>query len=478
MNIAAALIAVSLTGQVQFEPAETDITSQLTAVKNANPSGWWSWGVRAYDWNDDGRQDVLVTLHSAQGGVLYQQNANGTFTEADTGLARSKLPSVAAPAIADFDGNGTLDLGGAGASGAAKVLLSGAGGLVETTGTLTPLGSGLKAVDVNGDGKPDAEAWLGDYGTPRLLRQINNYPASANFSYSNTVVPIPAEWPQSVKDQLANLALDTTSANRFSGPRWIGTDLDADGDTDYVVSYFGSYGDAAHRFGKYLINNNGTLEDKTATIGIDAGSVPLLDAIGDIDGDGRKEIITSHKWSGSGLWKMGANGAYTSASTDIADSVKFDSASYPYVARWVDLDYDDDHDLVISSQRLGYLDVFENAGGGTWTKRLRAYHWDAEGWDLADMNGDGKLDIIVGGTGPVSNPGWGQQGNCQVFVFVNTTPNDPGPPPPPPPPPIVVPVVTVEVDPGTTIVVKVNGQPVVTANPGDVVEVEEHTPGE
>lgn len=422
MHFAAAL-ALALCGQLSFSIESPGIEPQLVAIKAARPSGWGTWGIMSWDQNQDGRKDILVTHHTIWGGILFRQNENGTFTDvtASLGVTHQQLPVAARPALGDFNGDGILDLGGLGLTGTSKVVINNLSSLSWPAGnsTLIPIGQEGKALNINGDNYADAQLIIGKFGRTRLRKAINNHPNPV-FTYTDTELPLPEEFPQALKD---NLATYTTAG----GPVWKYATPDF-----CVVQYFSTYDvNEATRFGRYLMRDaQGVLQDVTATCGLPGNAVPMLDSIVDHNGDGLLDIILSHKFGLSGLYVQGPAGTFTKhTNAQIDYVVQWNNQAYEYKCLLADFDSDGDSDMILHAQRHGYADVFERTASG-YTKWGRIWCWDAEGIEIADMTGDGKPDILVGGSGPVSN----SSASTSVLIYRNTSAGAPPPPPPPPPP--------------------------------------------
>lgn len=79
----------------------------------------------------------------------------------------------------------------------------------------------------------------------------------------------------------------------------------------------------------------------------------------------------------------------------------------------IDADNDGDWDLAMTNPRLGRVEVFENEGAGRFRSVLLARGWDSNSCVVADMNNDGKMDIVVGTR---------DRGNvASISIFLNQT---------------------------------------------------------
>jgi type VII secretion-associated serine protease mycosin len=160
-------------------------------------------------------------------------------------------------------------------------------------------------------------------------------------------------------------------------------DLDGDGKNDAAV--------AADKLRVYY-QRSGTLDTGTAvTPGILAKQV----RIGDFDGDGRRDLATS--WGGCGY--SGGVTVYRNTPSGFA--------------RWTDLSADAQHGLraadVNGDGRLDLVGlqngcngganeirVFRNSGGGAFaSETISGFASDIAGFDVGDVTGDGRADIVV-----------------------------------------------------------------------------------
>lgn len=476
------LLAVALVGQVEFEQVNPGITPQIQAWKDANPTGWWSWSVRSnVDFNGDGKLDLHFGTHSAQGGAIFLQGEDHLdWDDATTalGLTHAIVPNESAPLFADLDKNGWVDIVAIGDENDHVNLMNyGGTSFSPSAGHARPMTSGVVWDN-------DADGWLDVIRTDhrsfgKLSTQVarNNYgvlPPSDVMTFTQTQQAIPADLPLAIQGELATLASDTSTPNRYSGPLYWRGDLNNDGRQDCIVQYGGSYGDAAHRFGRYMIRDaSGTLQDITSTCGLPPGCLPIYPPA-DVNDDGKADIVCAYGSSSlAGLYVQNADGTFSrqhdgkSMGTTLSPtSLLYSGPGYIHKIQWLDLDGDVDLDLFVSMPRGGTCGVYENRDG-VMVRVLQATHANGDGAEWADINGDGKYDLITFGTTTLAN--------VDVKFFINTSEGGEGPPPPPPPPPPIVTQVRIDGAPSTKkATVKVNGQ--VIGQPGDLIEVDVYEP--
>jgi hypothetical protein len=380
----------------------------------------WPRAVVVADLDGDGKADVAtVGWRAPHGGVVTIARATGGVAPAEISLAGEV--SVAAIAAGDVDGDGKVDLVvvrqapavlGSTVPGAIDVIRNLGGGAFAAPVTYGGglLSTALALADVDGDGKLDILTTTAD--------------PSAGSAAGSLVV---------LKNQG-----DGTFAGGVGDPAFAlqtqiaAADLDGDGHVDVaVVNGFTlaiAFGDGAGGFGTPLL-----LPKSTATI--DAV------AIGDLDGDGLPDLVTSDGGAGVSVRLNQGGGTFaapvdhvleSSASTtttalvlvdldgdgklDVAQADgnghvvvrlnlgagvlgavrSFAAGDRPHGLSAGDLDGDGHVDLAIAS--AARLHVLPGRGDGTLVSRLDVPSGDPPGRALVvDYDGDGKLDLLVGG---------------------------------------------------------------------------------
>lgn len=148
-----------------------------------------------------------------------------------------------------------------------------------------------------------------------------------------------------------------------------------------------------------------------------AGWSPMGAASGDVDGDGRQDLVLALEprlalLAGDAAWPM----RDLTSTANLADRRRLPAGS-PYDIPWgvalVDLDLDGDQDLVAangidpsappSTVRPQRVSAYLNDGDGAFTRVDDALGMNREGqWralSLSDLDGDGAVDLAVGGLG-------------------------------------------------------------------------------
>jgi hypothetical protein len=308
-------------------------------------------GIAIADFNLDGKPDV------AADGEILLGNRDGTLKGPPTVV----LPSSADIAVAgQFVKNGAWGVAAISNATASTLYIltnDGTGLLtVANTYTLPQPSYAIAAADVNGDGNLDLVVTGAD-------------PNSHNWSYTvllgngNGSFQAPALYQQNTQ------AIATTI---------VIADFNNDGRLDLAVP-------AGNSVAVLLGNGNGTFA--TPTLYFDGEADSILSA--DFNGDGRLDLAAG---GSSGLALLLGNGDGT-----------FRPATFPYTTGFgpafaVDLNGDGNADLVGNSAGI---QVLMGNGNGTFKALTLFGNYGANGFSsavaLADVNGDGNLDVIAGG---------------------------------------------------------------------------------
>ena len=130
-----------------------------------------------------------------------------------------------------------------------------------------------------------------------------------------------------------------------------------------------------------LLAADGDIPMARVTIDASPPSKPYYKMLGDIDGDGYLDIVVAGN-DGPLVWYRYPNWAKTEIAAEGWQGVKGEVG---------DVDKDGDADVV-----LGGIVWFRNPriGGGTWTKN-RIDQQKAHDVELADLDGDGRLDVVA-----------------------------------------------------------------------------------
>ncbi len=384
------LVAVYLsTIPVLAQPVFVDATDRLPTW--TFPSN--SMDVEAADLDGDGTLD-LVVANEFYPNVLLLNDGTGTFTNAASqlpdppGIIPGNFPSRDTEdiAVADLDGNGTLDLVlvseddiNFGGSGVHEVYVRNTDGTYSAVPDALPdsEANAVAHADLTGDGRPDL--LLGNDGQDLLL--INDG-TGAFVDETDTRLPAESRTNQDVEFALLN----------------------DDAFLDIVVG---------NENGNRLLINDGTgvFTDETDTRFPTAPPMETRKVTpGDVDGDGDLDLFFANVgWSGLSprdrLFISDGDGTFTDG-TDRLPASTLTSLD----GKLADLDGDDDLDLIVvgvtvtSGLEPAPVEVYRNDGTGTF-ERADDLLADAPvlvsglGIEVADFNDDGFPDVYFADRG-------------------------------------------------------------------------------
>ncbi len=337
--------------------------------------GWWSWGLRAFDFDRDGDLDLIASHHGVPGSIVIESHFRTTgklsFSNATEklGIDSRDLPGADdRPWIWDLNGDGFLDIGGMSDERAATIVLNEDGKkLTPLEGvSFKPLAHPREILDLDGDGYLDVDGgYRGQWFFQPEEKNFRRIKESRLDHFASVPVEVRDALTQ-LKDNKNNRFLRSIAmTHMIDGYDTLGyspapIDLNADRIGDIVVQTSGGYG--ADYQGHYLIGgSDGTFRNATDDLGLPVDGAPIW--IGDLTGDRFPDVLIAGKESG---------GVYVHNGRDWFERVEGKLTTFlqkrgPYLLRAfrIDADNDADWDIVMTNPRLGRVEVFENKGTAT-----------------------------------------------------------------------------------------------------------------
>lgn len=329
------------------------------------------------DFDLDGDVDILYTNKGDDDsyfGRLLKNDGIGNFT-----FANSQIPSSAYSRVAlgDLDNDSDLDLY-ISYSSLGKlynyILINNGSAKYTKWGPIEDFARNLgniKPADVDNDG--DLDVYLSD---------VNS---EISILFKN--------------DGLGNLTLNTTSSlNNIGFGSAIFFDVDNDGDKDFISSDVNTI---------YLMINDGNgifnrSTSFTPTTGLGDGDIDF----GDLNGDGYIDfIISGQDNTGNNELKVYINSFTTNTGFSLLSNTNLIGVAGSDL-KLGDFDNDNDLDLVVigtsiysSSQPVLNTEIYHNDGSGIFSRVNANLDNITDGAiDIADMDGDSDLDILITGT--------------------------------------------------------------------------------
>jgi hypothetical protein len=316
--------------------------------------------VVAADVNHDGKLDLVVSNYGGNSVSVLLGNGNGTFGAQAT-FATDLRPRGLA--VADMNRDGKLDVVTSNGIGTVSVLLGNGDGTLATSKTFAASSNPywVAVGDVNGDGRPDVV----------VANQADNNIGVMLGDVPPVVVSIVAQSPATQPTSASTLVFGVT----FSEPV---TGVDA---TDFAVAVSG-----------------------TATT-----TPPVV-----VSGSGANYTVTVSGVSGNGTVGLNLvdNGSIQNAAGNplqmsaamsfvLSTQQTFSGATKPYSSTLADLNGDGKLDLVTTNANtVAAVSVALGNGNGTFgTLRNVGSKAFPRAVAVADVNRDGKPDLIVAGTG-------------------------------------------------------------------------------
>jgi hypothetical protein len=336
-------------------------STQVAYAVNSTPVS-----VAVGDFNGDGVMDLVVANNNTNANqvTVLLGNANGTFG------AKASLPvssNAVSVAVADFNGDGKLDIAVADQSGntgnTVSILLGNGDGTfqshVEYFTAASP--NGVVVGDFNGDGKLDLAVSAGKGNTVSVLWGMGDGTFVGQVNAGSGDIPL------------------AVAAGDFNG----------DGKLDLVTANSGR-----NTVSVILNNGNETFQARTD---YPAGTGPFSVAAGDFTSNGILDLAVVNTGSISTVSILLGNGSEQGNGTFQGPGhFNTGSGANPYAVATADLNGDGIPDLVVANFGTNTVGYMQGVGDGTFLPPVTmVVGSNPAAIVVADFNGDGKLDLAV-----------------------------------------------------------------------------------
>lgn len=370
----------------------------ITSSSFAAPISFGAWsfplGLSIGDVNADGKPDIASADAAGSAVSVFQNNTTTGVFNASSLLPLVAYNSGAGPSeveLVDMDGDGKLDLASTcdtpsqpngrvsinrNVSGTGNLNASFFSGAAQSLANFRPFG--LAVGDIDGDGKPDMAAVTLTEDRAHVYKNISNL-GTAKSSY---------------RENLAILTSPTASGVTFS-------DIDVDGKLDLIVTYDGPFISIFRNTStRGLINPNSFGPRIDIPTPFTTGFARI--AIADIDGDGRPDIVKPNPGDNSiSIFRnISTPGSITTGSFDTPFGLSTGLA--PSSASLGDLDGDGKREIVVTNETSNTFSLFKNVSvPGTLDALSFLPKVDIstpagpKRVAIGDLDGDTKPDLVV-----------------------------------------------------------------------------------
>ncbi len=323
------------------------------------------------DFNNDGNLDyVVANLNPPATATIMLGNGNGTFTAVTAGGAPYSVGSYPEGAVvADFNGDGNLDIAFANsASNGVTILLgNGDGTFMAAASPAVGFAGAIAVGDFNGDGIPD------------LAVSNNN-----NSSYAVTIL-------------LGNGDGTFTVGSSVPVPQWsinpqgiVAMDFNGDGKTDLAVTSANGNSPSNYVVTILLGNGDGTFTQRQ-TYNTGDGDQSMVG--GDFNGDGIPDLAIANYYDDTVTILLGnGDGTFTPAALPLPAT-----GPGPFAIVAGDFNNDGILDLATANFYGNTVTILLGNGDGTFTpsSTVPATGGGPDGFVAGDFNGDGLLDLVT-----------------------------------------------------------------------------------
>lgn len=412
--------------------------------------GLFGGGVVAFDYNNDGFDDLYITGGKSQD-ILYENNGDGTFKDVinGSGILKDSLIVTTGVSSADVNKDGYIDLlvttitKQNNQPNNKNKMFSNLLYINNGDGTFSDLSSkyGIQKRnfstsssfgDINADGYPDLfianyfkEFYFDDnpLGSHRLSL-LNNYSIQSNYEtgHDELYINIDGKYFKDVSD----LLVDAGKGYGFGG---VFTDFDNDNDLDlFIINDFGE----THEPNQLLVNQYPELrfENKSKEMKINFGLKSMGVGVGDYNNDNLLDYHVTNIFTGPFIVNRGEGLPFINLMNNVGtgiSKIKSFNDNESVIIGWgsIFLDYDNDTDLDLFNSN-GPINpmvipipniLFENKGRVFEVNEKSGVmdYGIARGSVHFDYDNDGDQDIFVVNQRPVNDAVYGKTMGSKLY---------------------------------------------------------------
>jgi hypothetical protein len=339
-------------------------------------AGGTTTGAVVADVNGDGKLDILAVSGNPDVMGVLLGNGDGTFQPVQTYSTTGYNPWSLA--VADLNGDGRLDIVTVNScvssdnctSSSVDVFLGNGDGTFQPAVAYNSGSGSTKIVirDINGDGKPDL-----------ILANGSNLAVMMGNGDGSFLAPIvDGSIPNGTTNSLAVL------------------DLNGDGKLDVVMSAYTAT-ESCGVPAVFLGNGDGTFQPPAILDSV--GYCPLTEAVADLNGDGKPDLVVGYYCVNNQDCSQGSVGVLLgNGDGTFQPTVDYSANPDGFAMAITDLDGDGKLDVVLASTGGYGKSIFLGNGDGTLQPALIDYQpLGADSVVAADLNGDGKPDLVMTG---------------------------------------------------------------------------------
>jgi FG-GAP-like repeat/SprB repeat/Secretion system C-terminal sorting domain/IPT/TIG domain/PKD domain/FG-GAP repeat len=325
------------------------------------------------DLDGDGKSDLALANEGSNTVSILRNTSNAGIVSFASKVDFATGPYPRSVSIGDIDGDGKPDLAVANVNGHNVSVLRN----TSATGTISfatkvDFGAGFTSHsvsigDIDGDGKPDLAVANFSSNTVSVLRNTSTV---GTVSFAVKADFITGDGPTSVS---------------------LG-DIDGDGKLDLAVA------NNSGTQGVSVLRNTSTLGNiNFATkVNFSTGSYPFSVSIGDLDGDGKSDLVAINPG-------INSTSVFRNTSTlgvvSFASKVDFATGTYPMAGSLGDIDGDGKPDLAVLQNDLSVYRNTSTIGTVNFSTKIDFISGGGYSVGLGDLDGDGKPDLVAANYG-------------------------------------------------------------------------------